>query len=114
MSAARRSTRSRKSKRVYSLSPVAIGMWVRGRRPDLAGPRLGLVRAPTLLIVGGADDVGLRLNRRARTRLRCPSDLAVVPGAGHLFEEPGALEQVAQLTERWCSANFPPAPAAGG
>jgi putative phosphoribosyl transferase len=73
----------------------------RGGRPDLAGPRLPDVRAPTLLIVGGADLEVLRLNRQARELLRVRCELAVVPGATHLFEEPGALEQVAELSARW-------------
>jgi putative phosphoribosyl transferase len=73
----------------------------RGGRPDLAGPRLGLVDAPTLLVVGGADDVVLELNRRALEELRCERDLVVVPGATHLFEEPGALERVADLASAW-------------
>jgi putative phosphoribosyl transferase len=73
----------------------------RGGRPDLAAPRLAEVRAPTLLIVGGADLEVLRLNRWALGLLQAPADLAVVPGATHLFEEPGALEQVAELSARW-------------
>jgi putative phosphoribosyl transferase len=73
----------------------------RGGRPDLAEPRLAHLRAPTLLIVGGADEVVLGLNREAASRLRCEWDLAVVPGAGHLFEERGALEQVAALASGW-------------
>ncbi|RSS76734.1 phosphoribosyltransferase [Streptomyces sp. WAC06614] len=73
----------------------------RGGRPDLAGDRLGDVRAPTLLVVGGADPLVLDLNRRAASLLRCPHELAVVPGAGHLFEEPGALEAVAELARDW-------------
>jgi putative phosphoribosyl transferase len=73
----------------------------RGGRPDLAAPRLGEVRAPTLLVVGGLDTVVLELNRRAQARLRCESQLAVVPGATHLFEEPGTLEQVAALARDW-------------
>lgn len=73
----------------------------RGGRPDLAGDRLDDVRAPTLLIVGGADPTVLELNRRARARLRGPSELVVVPGATHLFEEPGALEQVAEHARTW-------------
>ena len=75
----------------------------RGGRPDLAGPRLAAVRAPTLLIVGSRDQIVLALNRRARARLQCPSELAVVEGATHLFEEPGALEQVAELSKEWFS-----------
>ncbi|MFF4822441.1 phosphoribosyltransferase family protein [Streptomyces sp. NPDC001312] len=73
----------------------------RGGRPDLAGPRLPDVTAPTLLIVGGADTVVLDLNRQARARLRCESHLGVVPGATHLFEEPGALETVTDLARDW-------------
>jgi putative phosphoribosyl transferase len=72
----------------------------RGGRPDLA-PDLAAVRAPTLLIVGGADEVVLDLNRRAQALMRCPVELAVVPGAGHLFEEPGALERVSRLAIDW-------------
>ena len=78
----------------------------RGGRPDLAGPRLGAVRAPTLLIVGGRDDVVLELNEAAAARLRCEHQLAVVPGATHLFEEPGALEAVARLARDWLVAQF--------
>jgi putative phosphoribosyl transferase len=73
----------------------------RGGRPDLAGPCLPSVAAPTLLIVGGRDELVLRLNREARERLRCESDLQVVPGATHLFEEPGALDRVAALATGW-------------
>ncbi len=80
----------------------------RGGRPDLARD-LGAVRAPTLLIVGGADHQVLELNRAAQQRLRCPSALAVVPGATHLFEEPGALEQVSQLAIDWLERHLAPA-----
>lgn len=73
----------------------------RGGRPDLAGPALGRVRAPTLLIVGGADTAVLELNSRALAQLRCVRDLRIVPRATHLFEEPGALEQVARLAADW-------------
>jgi putative phosphoribosyl transferase len=73
----------------------------RGGRPDLAGPALGSVRAPTLLIVGGRDDVVIPLNERALEALRCEKTLEVVPGATHLFEEPGALERVAELAAAW-------------
>lgn len=73
----------------------------RGGRPDLAGPALGEVRAPTLLIVGGNDEYVLELNRAAQQRLTCASRLEVVPGAGHLFEEAGALTRVAELAKRW-------------
>jgi len=74
----------------------------RGGRPDLAGPRLPLVKAPTLLIVGGADELVLELNRTALAELRsCEHELALVPGATHLFEEPGALERAAELAAGW-------------
>ncbi|MGZ4437274.1 MAG: phosphoribosyltransferase family protein [Nocardioidaceae bacterium] len=78
----------------------------RGGRPDLAGDRLPAVEAPTLLIVGGADDVVLDLNERARTHLRCPNRLAVVPGATHLFEEPGTLQAAAELARDWFLAHL--------
>ncbi|WP_129784851.1 phosphoribosyltransferase family protein [Promicromonospora panici] len=73
----------------------------RGGRPDLAGPRLGDVAAPTLLIVGGRDETVLELNRGAQAAVRRGCELAVVPGATHLFEEPGALGQVAALARDW-------------
>lgn len=78
----------------------------RGGRPDLAGDRLEAVRAPTLLIVGGADEEVLRLNEDALARLRGERRLEVVPGAGHLFEEPGALERVAELAGDWFAARL--------
>ncbi len=78
----------------------------RGGRPDLAGPRLAAVEAPTLLIVGGHDGVVLDLNRRARAELRCESRLTVVPGAAHLFEEPGTLDRVAELARDWFTAHL--------
>ena len=73
----------------------------RGGRPDLAGDALSRVTAPTLLIVGERDPEVLRLNREAQTELACESSLEIVPGATHLFEEPGALEEVAQLAAGW-------------
>jgi putative phosphoribosyl transferase len=78
----------------------------RGGRPDLAGPMLGAVRAPTLLIVGSEDQIVLGLNEQARGELRCPSELAVVAGATHLFEEPGALAQAADLARAWFIRHF--------
>jgi putative phosphoribosyl transferase len=81
----------------------------RGGRPDLAIPRLGLVRAPTLLIVGGRDEAVLEMNRAAQEHLRCENDLAVVPGATHLFEEPGTLEKVAGLARDWFTRYLAPA-----
>jgi putative phosphoribosyl transferase len=73
----------------------------RGGRPDLAGARLAVVTAPTLLIVGGADPAVLDLNRAAQAQLTCDNDLAVVPGATHLFEEPGTLAAAADLARDW-------------
>ncbi|MFJ8440299.1 phosphoribosyltransferase family protein [Kitasatospora griseola] len=78
----------------------------RGGRPDLAQARLPLVTAPTLLIVGGADGDVVELNRQARSELRCESALQIVPGAGHLFEEPGALETVADLAAQWFAGHL--------
>ena len=73
----------------------------RGGRPDLAGGSLPEVRAPTLLIVSGSDDMVLDLNRSAQSQLTCENRLDVIPGATHLFEEPGTLDRVAQLASRW-------------
>ena len=78
----------------------------RGGRPDLAGDALGRVTAPTRLIVGGDDWNVLELNDQAATLLRCPHDLSVVPHAGHLFEEPGALEHVGRLAIEWFEQNL--------
>lgn len=80
----------------------------RGGRPDLAAGRLARVRTPTLLIVGARDDIVLHLNRRARAAMRCPSKLAVVPGATHLFEEPGTLDQAAVLARDWFVRHLSP------
>ena len=83
-------------------SPEAVGAIVsRGGRPDLAGEALPRVRAPTLLIVGGDDDVVIELNRHAMRHMRAEVQLEIVPGASHLFEEPGTLEQVAALARDW-------------
>lgn len=73
----------------------------RGGRPDLAGERLRAVTAPTLLIVGSRDHDVLELNRQAQRRLDCENELAIVSGATHLFDEPGTLEQVANLAGGW-------------
>jgi putative phosphoribosyl transferase len=73
----------------------------RGGRPDLAGAKLGLVRAPTLLIVGSADHQVVELNREAQALMRCTNRLELVPGATHLFEEPGTLEKAAALARDW-------------
>ena len=73
----------------------------RGGRPDLAGEALSRVRAPTLLIVGGNDEPVIELNREALAQLRAPARLEVIPGATHLFEEPGALDEVARHAAVW-------------
>lgn len=78
----------------------------RGGRPDLTGPRISDVVAPTLLIVGSRDTVVLDLNREAQAQMRCETSLEIVPGATHLFEEPGALDQVATLARRWFAQHF--------
>jgi len=82
--------------------PEAIGAVVsRGGRPDLAGPALPRVTAPTLLIVGGLDAPVIALNKQAMQEMRAHTELAVVAGATHLFEEPGALDEVARLARDW-------------
>src|SRR6266550_1099697 len=82
--------------------PQDVGAVVsRGGRPDLAGEALPKVQVPTLLIVGGDDDIVIELNEQARDRMRCEVKLEIIPGATHLFEEPGALEKVAQLASDW-------------
>jgi len=73
----------------------------RGGRPDLAGAALPIVKAPTLLIVGGNDDIVIELNEKARDQMRCEVKLEIIPGATHLFEQPGALEKVAKLATDW-------------
>lgn len=89
------------------LGPDLIAAVVsRGGRPDLAGEKLTQVASPTLLIVGGRDPEVLRLNEEARRRLRGESELVVIPGATHLFEEPGALEGVAELAAEWFEHHF--------
>ena len=82
--------------------PQDVGAVVsRGGRPDLAGDALPKVQAPTLLIVGGNDDIVIELNEMARDQMRCEVKLEIIPGATHLFEEPGALEQAAKLASDW-------------
>ncbi len=73
----------------------------RGGRPDLAGDVLPEVKAPTLLIVGGSDTAVIELNEAAQRLLRCENEMKIIPGAGHLFEEPGTLEQVAESAAEW-------------
>jgi dienelactone hydrolase len=77
------------------------GVVSRGGRPDMAGEALPQVVAPALLIVGGLDDVIIRFNEEALGKLQCVKELKIVPGATHLFEEPGKLEEVAQLAADW-------------
>jgi len=87
--------------------PAAIGAVVsRGGRPDLAGPALRRVQAPSLLIVGSEDYEVIELNREAMAEMRCEKELSIVPGATHLFEEPGALEQVSKLALTWFSRHL--------
>ena len=88
-------------------SPDAVGAVVsRGGRPDLAGEALPRVLAPTLLIVGGRDEPVIAMNRAALAQLRCEKRLEIVPGATHLFEEPGALEEVARLAAGWLARHL--------
>ena len=82
----------------------------RGGRPDLAGAALSQVSAPTLLIVGGHDETVLELNRQAAAAMTAECRIAVVPGATHLFEEPGTLEQVADLARTWFVDHLTPIP----
>ncbi|TCB99597.1 hydrolase [Micromonospora zingiberis] len=82
----------------------------RGGRPDLAGAALGEVRAPTLLLVGGLDEQVISLNQHALGQLAAPADLRVIPGATHLFEEPGTLEQVAEAAAAWFHDHLHPQP----
>jgi putative phosphoribosyl transferase len=82
--------------------PAAVAAVVsRGGRPDLAGDDLSAVQAPTLLIVGGNDGVVIELSENALRLMRCPKKLVIVPGATHLFEESGTLEEVARLAKEW-------------
>ena len=88
------------------LSPGIAAVVSRGGRPDLAGAALEEVTAPTFLIVGSEDPVVMEVNRDAARLLRCEKRLEVIPGAGHLFEEPGALERVAELAADWFLRHF--------
>ena len=84
--------------------PIIGAVVSRGGRPDLAGKEdLERVSSPTLLLVGGADDVVIELNRAAYAHLRCPKEFTIIPGATHLFDEPGTLEQVARQAAAWFS-----------
>ncbi|HSD40710.1 MAG TPA: alpha/beta hydrolase [Burkholderiales bacterium] len=107
------STGAASALRVAARRPDDIGAVVsRGGRPDLTGERLlAAVRAPTLLVVGGRDHGVIELNEAARGALvHCSRELAIVPGATHLFEEPGALDEVARLATTWFTRHLAPAP----
>jgi dienelactone hydrolase len=95
-------------------SPLDIAAVVsRGGRPDLAGPALRRVRAPTLLLVGSRDPQVLDLNQGAIAQLTCFARLVVIPGASHLFEEPGTLEEAGRLAAAWFVRHFIPQPSVG-
>jgi pimeloyl-ACP methyl ester carboxylesterase len=95
--------------------PKVVGAVVsRGGRPDLAGPTLARVQAPTLLIIGGNDFEVIDLNRAAFAQLRCEKQLVIVPGATHLFEEPGTLDEVARLARDWFERHLAGAEAPSG
>lgn len=95
-------------KAAASLGPKVGAVVSRGGRPDLAREELVQVRSPTLLIVGGLDDVVIELNREAYRLLKCEKQLVIVPGATHLFEEPGTLEEVARLAAQWFTGHLVP------
>jgi pimeloyl-ACP methyl ester carboxylesterase len=84
-----------------ALNNVVAAIVSRGGRPDLAGDALKAVKAPTLLIVGAEDHDVIRLNEQAQNQLRCEKALRIIPGASHLFEEPGTLEKVAEIAAEW-------------
>jgi len=88
------------------LPDVISAVVSRGGRPDLAGPALANVRAPTLLIVGGEDHDVIQLNEAAREQMRCEVKMEIIPGATHLFGEPGALDEVARLSANWFLAKI--------
>jgi putative phosphoribosyl transferase len=101
------------------LPDLVVAIVSRGGRPDLAGPALPRVRAPTLLIVGGNDVQVIQLNRTALAQMLCEKQLVIIPKATHLFEEPGALDEVARLAREWfrrhlVSATLSTAGGAGG
>ena len=96
------------------LPNVIAAVVSRGGRPDLAAEALPKVKAPTLLIVGGNDDVVIGLNEKALAKISCEKELKIVPGATHLFEEPGTLEQVAHLASAWFNKKLQPRAATRG
>src|ERR1041384_3237716 len=91
------------------LGEIVSAVVSRGGRPDLAGDALPQVKSPTLLIVGGLDYPVIEMNEEALARMRCEKELKIVPGATHLFEEPGTLEQVAGLAAEWFQMHLVPA-----
>jgi dienelactone hydrolase len=91
-----------------ALGPVIKAVVSRGGRPDLAWAALTSVQSPTLLLVGGRDDVVIELNQRAYAQLKAEKQLVIIPGATHLFEEPGALSEVARLAAEWFSRYLQP------
>lgn len=94
-----------------AMAGEAIGAVVsRGGRPDLAMESLPFVKSPTLLIVGGHDELVIDLNRKAYEKIDAEKEMVIVPGATHLFEEPGALEEVAKLAARWFKSRLKPLP----
>lgn len=96
------------------LPNIVAAVVSRGGRPDLAAEALPKVKAPTLLIVGGNDDVVIGLNEKALAKISCEKELTIVPGATHLFEEPGTLEQVAHLASAWFKKKLQPWASAHG
>ena len=96
------------------LPNIVAAVVSRGGRPDLAAEALPKVKAPTLLIVGGNDDVVVGLNEKALGKISCEKELKIVPGATHLFEEPGTLEQVAHLASAWFKKKLQPRASAHG
>lgn len=96
------------------LPNIVAAVVSRGGRPDLAAEALPKVQAPTLLIVGGNDDVVIGLNEKALAKISCEKELKIVPGATHLFEEPGTLEQVAHLASAWFKEKLQPRASAHG
>lgn len=96
--------------RAAAADPSIAAVVSRGGRPDLAPPAvLAKVRAPTLFLVGGQDYGVIELNEQAFADLTCEKELVIVPGATHLFEEPGTLEQVAAQAAKWFEKHFPQA-----
>jgi putative phosphoribosyl transferase len=90
-----------------AVSPAVRAVVLRGGRPDLAGPALARVEVPTLMIVGGEDPLVLELNRQACARMRAKCQIHIIPGATHLFEEPGALAEVGRLASEWFGRYLP-------